>query len=288
MGSLSWVFGDVRVAQVTESVVGVPVDVFFPVATAQELEKHREWLHPDFIDDDGMLRIAVQSLLIEADGRKIVVDTCIGNEPPEAHAQSAVSGTQYLDDLTAAGFERHTVDFVLCTHLHVDHVGWNTMRAGDHFEPTFPQARYLFSAPALSAWKEQLPTETPSHGTITSMQPLLDAEVVDAVPLDHRITDSVRLESTPGHTRGHVAVHIESQGQHALITGDLTHHPVQWAEPHWTHFSDVDGSASIATRRRIMDTYADTDVTIIGTHYAAPTVGRLTKKDGGRFIPLGG
>ncbi|MFB6783250.1 MBL fold metallo-hydrolase [Streptomyces sp. NPDC056352] len=121
--------------------------------------------------------------------------------------------------------------YVLCTHLHVDHVGWNTMRVGDRFEPTFPRARYLVTEPALSAWKKQVPAEVAAHGTLEAVQPLLDAGVVDAVPLDHHITDGVRLESTPGHTRGHVAVYIESQGQRALITGDLSHHPA--SGPSW-------------------------------------------------------
>ncbi|MFF0038874.1 MBL fold metallo-hydrolase [Streptomyces mirabilis] len=286
MTSLSWVFGDIRVSQVTESVTPLPVEAVFPTATAQELEKHRDWLHPHFVDDEGRVLMTIQSLLIEADGKKIVVDTCVGNEPPEAYAMAAVPGTRYLDDLAAADFERTSVDYVLCTHLHIDHVGWNTMRVGDRFEPTFPRARYLVTEPALSAWKEQLPSETSAHGTLEAVQPLLDAGMVDAVPLDHRIAPGVWLESTPGHTRGHVSLRIESRGQRALITGDLSHHPVQWAEPEWGQLTDFDVAESTATRRRILDEYADTDVTIIGTHYSAPTAGRLTKKDGGRFVPL--
>ncbi|MFE2944564.1 MBL fold metallo-hydrolase [Streptomyces sp. NPDC059255] len=286
MKTPSWTIGNVHVGQVVESVTALPVDAVFPAGTPQKVDKHRDWLRPHFIDGDGQLLMTIRSILIESDGKKIVVDTCMGNEPPAAFAVGAVPGTQYLDDLAAAGFDRESVDYVLCTHLHVDHVGWNTMRTASGRQATFPHARYLFTEPAVAAWRDQDPTEIAAHGDREAIQPLLDAGLVDPVPLNHRITDSVRLISTPGHTRGHVSVLIDSEGQQALVTGDMTHHPVQWAETHWGQATDVDVTVSTATRRRILDDYADTDVLIIGTHYAGPAAGKLTRNNGGRFIPL--
>lgn len=281
-----WTFGDVRVTQVTESVTAMPGYAIFPSATVEAVEGHREWLYPHYIDDHANVLLAVQSLLIESCGTKIVVDTCMGNEPPESLAAAAVPGNQYLDDIAAAGFEPSLVDLVLCTHLHADHVGWNTRRVGECFLPTFANARYLIAEPALAAWLQPVSTEAPSNGTPHSIQPLLDAGLVDGVPLNHRLTEHVWLESTPGHSRGHVSVWIESRGSRALITGDLLHHPVQWAEPSWGQVSDVDTTASCTTRQRILDEYANTDVTIIGTHFPAPAAGKLVRVNGvGRFVP---
>jgi glyoxylase-like metal-dependent hydrolase (beta-lactamase superfamily II) len=284
MPRLEWTFGEVRVSQVAESLIPMPVDAMFPGATTQQVLAHKDWLYPHFIDADGLLLMQQQSLLIESAGQKIVIDTCFGPEPPEEFAIGAVPGRKYLDDLAAAGFERTTVDLVVCTHLHVDHVGWHSMRDGDRFVPTFLNARYVVAAPALDVWTARDPAQTASHGRPEALDPVIDAGLVDAVPVDHRLTPQVRLLSTPGHTAGHVAVLIESGGARALVTGDLAHHPVQWAEPGWGQLADFDVPAAVRTRQRILDEYGDTGVTVIGSHYAGPVAGYLTKQDGGKFI----
>ncbi|BCW62927.1 MBL fold metallo-hydrolase [Arthrobacter sp. StoSoilB22] len=287
MSNENWKIGAVQVTKIVESVSAHRAEDLFPGSSSEVVSQNREWLHPHFIDNEDKLFLSIHSLCIEADGKKIVVDTCIGNETPEPYAAIAIPGSKYLDDLEAIGFKRDEVDFVVCTHLHIDHVGWNTMRQGEKYLPTFPNARYLFTEPAVSGWKEQVPFEVASFGTLTTIQPLLDAGVIDAVPTDYRITDSIRLESTPGHSRGHVSVHIESGGEHALITGDITHHPVQWAELGWGQVSDVDVEESTATRKRILEEYADKEVLLIGTHYPSPTAGHLVSTpQGGRFVPL--
>ncbi|MFC0452121.1 MBL fold metallo-hydrolase [Rhodococcus jostii] len=286
MNSSGWTFGEVAVISIVEMIFAFPADVLLAVPSAQELERHRDWLYPDFMDESGNLLVAVQSFLVEADGKRIVVDTCTGREPPEAWASMAVPGREFLDSLAAVGFERESVDVVVCTHLHFDHVGWNTMRDGGSVIPTFPNARYLFAEPALAAWKEQRAAEIPTLCSRESMHTLIEAGVVDPVPLDHRVCESVWLESTPGHTRGHVSVHIGSQGQRALITGDCASHPVQWAEPGWAQDSDVDAVQSTATRRRLLAEHADAGTTILGSHYPPPTAGHLTMSQGrSRFVP---
>lgn len=282
--SRQWAIGDVRIGQVTESIVPMPVELVFPAGTAQQVLAHKDWLFPHFIDEQGQLLMHIQSLLIESVGTKIVVDTCMGPEPPEAFAIGAVPGTKYLDDLAAAGFERTSVDVVLATHLHVDHIGWHTMREGDTHVPTFPNARYVVTEPALDVWKAHDPEETAAHGKREALDPVLAAGLVDTVPVDHALTREVRLLATPGHTTGHVSLLIESKGERALVTGDLSHHPVQWAERGWGQITDVDVVTSTATRERILEEFGDSDVTVIGTHYAGPISGRLSKRDGGRFL----
>jgi glyoxylase-like metal-dependent hydrolase (beta-lactamase superfamily II) len=190
--------------------------------------------------------------------------------------------TPFLTDLADAGFPRDEVDTVICTHLHFDHVGWNTMLVDGEWVPTFPNARYLLCRDEWEHWDAEGAGGYAS--TIDdAVRPVVDAGLADLVPSDHRVTDEIRLEATPGHTPGHVAVHVESGGRHALITGDLAHHPVQFAEPDWFADPDTDRAQSAATRRRLLAEHGDRDVLVIGTHFAPPRSGRLvTDGDGAR------
>lgn len=150
------------------------------------------------------------------------------------------------------------------------------MREGDTVVPTFPNARYIVAEPALQVWRDHDADATAAHGSTAAMEVPLAAGLVDVVATDHRLTDDVRLMSTPGHTTGQVPLMIESVGARALVTGDLTHHPVQWAEPSWGQATDHDVAESTRTRKSVLDEYGDTDVVLIGSHYAG----------GGRFLPL--
>lgn len=283
-GTDIWNIGDVTVQRVIEAMRHLPAESMFPESSMEILHEHRDWLYPEFIDENNQLIMTIGSILINDGGTKIVVDTGMGNVVPEAMAGIEVPGSQYLDDLAAAGFDAESVNFVICTHLHVDHVGWNVRKEGDLFVPTFPNARYIFTSEAMTAWREQVPSEAASDGIPESVQVVLDAGLVNEVETNHLVSEHVRLESAPGHTRGHVAVLVEALGKQAFITGDLSHHPIQWAVPEWSQISDVSAAQSIATRKSILDRYADTDVAIIGTHYAGPMIGRLEKVDGvGRF-----
>jgi glyoxylase-like metal-dependent hydrolase (beta-lactamase superfamily II) len=196
--------------------------------------------------------------------------------------------TPFLADLADAGFPREEVDTVICTHLHFDHVGWNTMLVDGEWVPTFPNARYLLCRDEWAHWSTEGGTGYAST-LDDAVRPVIDAGLADLVAPDHRVTDELRLELTPGHTPGHVAVHVESGGQHALITGDLAHHPVQWAEPHWFAEPDTDRAQSEATRRRLLDEYAGTDLLVIGTHFAPPCSGHLVADGPGyRFEAVSG
>ena len=227
--------------------------------------------------------LSIHAFCIDAPGRKIIVDTCIGNDRKIPGMEALQLDTPFLDHLAAAGFARETVDTVVCTHLHFDHVGWNTMLVDGNWVPTFPNARYVLCRDEWEHWS----AEGAGGYAVTlgdAVQPVVDAGLADFVDPDHRVTDEIRLELTPGHTPGHVAVHVESGGEHAFITGDLAHHPVQWAEPAWCATPDSDPAQSEATRRRLLAEFADTDVLVIGTHFAPPCSGHLvTDGDGWRF-----
>ncbi len=171
---------------------------------------------------------------------------------------------------------------MLCTHLHVDHVGWNTMKVGDRWVPTFPNARYLMGRTEYEHWSAQDPKEQRDDVFGDSVKPVIDAGLVDMVDSDHQITEEVRLVPTPGHTPGHVSVRIASRGEEAVITGDMMHHPCQMARPDWRSTADSDGEAACKTRLRVLNEYADGPVLVIGTHFATPTAGHI-KRDGKVF-----
>jgi len=286
MDNLQWQIGDVRITRIVEMVTPVPPEGLIPTLTAAEVERNASWLKPHFMDDDGNFVLSIHALCVESQGRKIVVDTCVGNNRVIPAFGGLTLDTPFLESLAAAGFAREDVDTVVCTHLHFDHVGWNTMLVDDKWVPTFPNARYVICRGEWEHWSVEATDESYAATLEDAVRPVVDAGLVDFVAPDHRVTDEIRLEPTPGHTPGHVAVHVESGGRHAFITGDLAHHPIQWAEPARSSAPDTDPEQSGATRRRLLAEYADTDVLVIGTHFAPPCSGHLVSDgDGFRFEP---
>jgi glyoxylase-like metal-dependent hydrolase (beta-lactamase superfamily II) len=277
---LSWTVGDVKITRVEESVAPVPPAGLLPKSTPEGVAAHRSWLAPHFLDGDGNLLLSIHSLVVEADDKCMLIDTCIGSRPIPTYDALSNRDSPLMRNLEAAGYPPAAFDTVVCTHLHFDHVGWNTRLENGTWVPTFPNARYLFGRVEWEHWDSN-----PNAGYAVTLEdavrPLVKGGQADLVEVDHKISDSVWLEPTPGHTPGHVAVRIASNGQEALITGDLTHHPVQWAEPDWGAAPDSDPAQSEATRRRLIKEHADTATLIIGTHYAPPTAGHLVHRDGG-------
>ncbi len=279
---LKWTVGDVQVLQVVETEAALPVDMLLPAADPAEVAAI-PWLAP-FLDDNGFARLCINSLLVQTPDLRIVVDCCAGNDKPRSFPGFNMQSTPYLDHLAAVGFDRDAVDIVVCTHLHVDHVGWCTMLEDGAWVPTFPNARYLMGTVEYEHWRTQ--EESPDERTAfaDSVQPVFDAGLVDLVEPDHRISGEVQLVPTPGHTPGHVSVRITSAGEDALITGDMVHHPAQIARPEWSCFLDHDGARSADVRRAVFAGAADTATLVIGTHFVAPSAGRLVADgEGFRF-----
>lgn len=276
MNPLTWTIGDVRITRVLEREVPTPIAGLIPAATPAALAPHLHWLAPDFIDADAThCKLSLHALVIESGALRIVVDTCIGEHRAPGMAVLDTAVEPFLGNLRAAGFERTAIDVVLCTHLHFDHVGWHTMRRDDAWVPTFPNARYLFARREWEHWRD-----SPDRHAWTlydeTVAPVIDAGLAEFVATDHVLDDAVRLLSTPGHTPGHVSVLVESGGERALITGDMTHHPVQWAQPDWHTVADVDAAQGSQTRRDLLRDYCDDPHTlIIGTHYPTPCAGYL-------------
>jgi glyoxylase-like metal-dependent hydrolase (beta-lactamase superfamily II) len=276
---LSWKVGDASVTRIVESDATVPIYHLLPTAIPARVAAHHAWLQPHFIDNEDQIKISFHSLVIESQGKLIVVDTCIG-EHGDPFMPEKPASSSFLQDMARAGFPRKNIDVVLCTHLHYDHVGWNTMQVDGKWTPTFPNARYLFAKIEYDHWRQE--SDKPLTGNFNdAVKAVFDANLADLVDMDHCITDEVRLLPTPGHSPGHVSVLIQSRGQQALITGDMSHHPVQWAEPDWgLPLVDYDEAAGTETRRRIIAEHADTDTLFIGTHYPDPTAGHLARING--------
>lgn len=269
-----WKIGDVNVSRVVEVESPSPGEFVLPDAIAENV-KAIDWLRPHFIDAEGLLVMSVHALVVESQGRRILVDTCLGNDKERPIPDWNLRKGPFLQDLDKAGFPRESIDTVVCTHLHVDHVGWNTMLEDGRWVPTFPRARYLIGAKEWEYWKEQPDDMGPVMDD--SVRPIVDAGLADLVESDHRLNDEVWLEPTPGHTPGHVAVRISSRGEDAVITGDLMHHPCQMARPGWASSFDFDQDAARRTRREFLERYADRPVLVIGTHFATPTAGRIVR-----------
>ncbi len=275
-----WQIGDVRITKIVELEIPGSGTFVLPDAEPQNVIPI-PWLVPHFATANGELVMSVHALVVESRGRRIVVDTCVGNDKERPVPDWNLRQGPFLEDLAEAGFPRETIDTVLCTHLHVDHVGWNTMKVGDRWLPTFPNARYLLGETEWAYWDKE-PEDMFGSVMGDSVRPVLEACLADLVQTDHEITDEVRLESTPGHTPGHVSVHITSRGEEAVITGDLMHHPCQMARPEWASSFDYDAEQARATRVAFLQRYADTPVLIIGTHFAGPTAGHIVR-DGGAY-----
>ncbi len=276
-----WTIGDVKITRVVELEMTGGTRFILPDATPEKC-REIDWLAPHFMNEQGKLIMSIHALVIDTGKRKIIVDTCIGNDkerkvPAWSHLQTA-----FLSDLEKAGYKREDIDTVLCTHLHVDHVGWNTMLVDGAWVPTFPNARYLFGKTEWEHWQ----TESQDHyGSVIedSVDPVVKAGLADFVDVDQRICDEVRLVSTPGHTPGHVSVHIQSQGEEAFITGDAIHHPCQMARLDWACSADVDAEKAKETRKGMLEDLAERGILVIGTHFATPTAGQVVKEDESRF-----
>ena len=275
---LSWQVGDVRITQIVELTTASLGPYLLPQATPEALDAI-DWLEP-FIDAQNRIVLSIHTLVVETPDRCIVVDTCIGNDKVRTYPRWNRMQSRFLDDFVARGFALEQVDTVLCTHMHVDHVGWNTRLVAGKWQPTFGKARYLFGETEWRHWQHEPQEFGPAIED--SVQPIFDAGLATLVDEQHKVCHEVQLEPTPGHTPGHVSVHITSRGEEAVITGDMIHHPCQIAHPGWSSSADFDQFKSAATRTRFLERYADRPVLIIGTHFAAPTAGHIVR-DGDVF-----
>jgi glyoxylase-like metal-dependent hydrolase (beta-lactamase superfamily II) len=281
--SAEWRVGRFRIRNLVETDASAAVQEIISQATPEAIAGIA-WLTPHFADTQGKLKGVVQSFLVSDDVHRMVIDTCVGNdkrrEPLDAfdHLQ-----TDFLGRLSRLGWEPDTVTHVVCTHLHFDHVGWNTRNVGGQWRPTFPNARYVFCSPEVDYWRTfpEQEIEAQHSGIRDSVLPVVEAGLATFVEPDGTIVTGVTFLPTPGHTPGHCSVSIASNDERAIVTGDVMHHPCQIARPTWSTLSDYDPDLARESRQRLLASVVGTNTLVMGSHFAPPTAGRILPSDGG-------
>jgi glyoxylase-like metal-dependent hydrolase (beta-lactamase superfamily II) len=274
-----WKIGDVEVVRIVEvNAFEDDMAMLLPNGTPEFVQGF-PWLVPHFATRAGKMLISFQCFALRSGNRRVMIDTCIGADRQREFPVFCNLQTTFLEDLAAAGYPADSINTVLCTHLHFDHVGWNTRKVNGRWVPTFANARYLFGQREWEHWQHLRRTggyHNVEHLT-DSIDPILEAKLADFIGPDHRITEEVWLEPTPGHTPGHVSIHIRSRGEEAIITGDMMHHPVQLAVPGTLANFDMDKEQGAKTRRAFVERYSDRKVMIIGSHFCDPTSGWIVR-----------
>jgi glyoxylase-like metal-dependent hydrolase (beta-lactamase superfamily II) len=268
----------------------VTLDGVFPTLTPAALQNARERFGPRFVDpDEDLVLLSVHTWVVRTPRMTILIDTCHGNDKDRRfYPETANLHGPYLERLRDVGVTPDEVDVVMCTHLHPDHVGWNTRLRDGRWVPTFPRARYLMSDidhatfSALYARRPQGPAADVARSFGDSVLPVIESGqavlVGDGDRIETELDAGIRLESAPGHTDGQLAVHLESRGRRALATGDVIHHVLQLDDLDLPSAGDSDRDTAARTRRRLIEGVADTDTLLLPGHFVAPSWGRVVSR----------
>lgn len=278
--------GDIQVAKVVDTIESFSPKLLYVEKDRSSFDPHLDWLQPHFLDDEKGMLLSIHSFVLKTRHHTIMVDTCVGNHKTNSgFPQWNNREGNYLAELTAAGCRPEDVDFVFCTHMHVDHTGWNTQLKDGRWVPTFPNAKYLFNRGEWDCWKDS-DNEHNRAVIEQNILPIIEAGQVQWVDNAWGIDDQISLVPTPGHTPGHCSVSLNSGKNRAFITGDMMIHPVQIAEPQWSQSADQDKALAIQTRSNFVNDHCDRDIMILGTHFNTPTGVYIVEKNGQRRVRL--
>lgn len=275
----SWKVGDVEITRLVEvNAWEDDITMLLPDATPATVQAY-PWLVPHYATPQGRMILSFQCFVMRTPERRIMLDTCIGNDRQREFPVFTNMQTSFLADLAHAGYQCADIDTVLCTHLHFDHVGWNTRLVDGKWVPTFPNARYLFGAQEYAHWTSLQDTggHHDMHHIHDAVRPVIDAGLVDLIGSQHRICAELSVFPTPGHTPGHVSILIESKGQRAIVTGDMMHNPIQFERPMDEARFDMLKQAGSQTRLEFIERVANTDTLVIGSHFSDPTAGYVVR-----------
>jgi glyoxylase-like metal-dependent hydrolase (beta-lactamase superfamily II) len=270
--------GDITVARILE--MNYPFDrfEFYPHTTEEDWAPHLDWLMEEGALDPTSkeMILPIQSYVVRTSRHTILVDTCAGNDKHRPHRPlwHMKTDMSYLQALAKEGLKPEDIDYVMCTHLHLDHVGWNTRLLDGRWVPTFPNAKYVMSKKDL----DHLNAEGNAFAMLPvndSVLPVIEAGQAQLVESDFALDDEVWLEPSPGHTPDHFSVKISSKGQGAVMAGDMMHSPVQCLHPEWVARPDWDPALASDTRRKFMETYSETDDLVCMGHFPLPSAGRI-------------
>jgi glyoxylase-like metal-dependent hydrolase (beta-lactamase superfamily II) len=271
-------FGDVTITSIIERAGPwrKPADMF-PAYTEELAAKHLATLDPEVFDKaTGMMNITYQTFVVKTKHHTILVDTCTG-EDKGYPAPMDFPKQRYLDEFKAAGLSFDKIDYVFCTHLHIDHCGWNTVLRDGRWVPTFPNAKYVFHKKEYAAWEQATKEGKQPPGNVWkyNCEPIVEAGQALLVDDDYSLDDMVWLTPTPGHAPCHCCVNIKSGGKRASVTGDLMHHALQTRMPEWYTIFDWNAEEGIESRRKFFKEVAGTGTYILPIHFPSPTVGLI-------------
>ncbi len=282
--SLGFNVGDLTIHRIIEQETSfLPALEMLPRLTSELLAENRAWMRQArALDEADVLILCFQSYLVRTPHHTILVDTCIGNDkqrPTRPNWHMKTDGT-YMRSLAAAGVSVADIDYVMCTHLHPDHVGWNTRLDNGRWVPTFPKARYVFGKTEFEHWTAQN-AKAPVAPFGDSVLPVVEADRAEIVANDFALGDHARIVPTPGHTPGHVAFAFGKGKDTAVFSGDLIHSPLQALYPELSPKFDADPEQAAATRRNFLERYCETDTLCCTAHFPSPSVGKIRRKGNG-------
>jgi glyoxylase-like metal-dependent hydrolase (beta-lactamase superfamily II) len=293
MATTTFQVGDIKIHRIVEQEAPFfdPL-TFFPALTKEVLEENRGWMTDGgYLDkQNGELVLCIQSYLVQTKHHNILIDSCVGNHKPRPSRPfwDMMNTDRFEKSLAATGVAVDQIDYVMCTHLHVDHVGWNTKLENGRWVPTFPNAKYVFSDKELAYWTETEKMDSAAAPWITdSVLPIVAAQREEIVKSDHTFTDMVKLLPTPGHTIDHYSVQVGESGADAVITGDMIHSPLQARYPELGMRVDYSSPQAGESRRHLFGCLCDTSTLVCTAHFPSPSSGRITRwGDGFRFVPV--
>lgn len=271
--------GRVAVERVEE--LRIPNRIAYFTQDSALIEAHRSWLTPHYLDAGNTFDLVFQTFVFECEGRVVLVDPCTGNGRPNPVHFFDQLDVPFIERLEAAGWRPQDVDFVVCTHLHHDHCGWNTCLRDGQWVPTFPRARYLMQQAEIDRWGPDRHLHKPfamNDGVFErSVAPVLEAGLADTLHGMHSFAPGLQVEPAAGHTAGHQLLRVTSAGRSALFTGDVFHHPLQLIEPTIPFGDAEDQQAVEVLRRALVERAAREDALLVAAHLPAPHGVKVTR-----------
>ncbi len=289
--------GRMTVNKVVEMEDGLPLSMIFPGIGAADLARLARWHQDPHLTQDpatSLLMLSMHSFVVTLNGRHVLIDSCNGNHKQRSIPSIHMLDTPYLANLAALGLAPEDIDMVLCTHLHFDHVGWNTRLKDGRWVPTFPNARYVFSRRDYDHWSTQV--EAPPHREAfdDSVLPVVEAGLADILDVERataaylEIGDGIWLEPAFGHSPGCCTVHARAGGAEAVFWGDVIHHPIQLVRPDLALAFDEDPAAAVAVREALLEQVADSDTMCFPAHFRGSSAGHVARDgDAYRFAFAG-
>lgn len=274
-------FGNLTIARALELHTSFDRFMFFPHTSEADWTPHLDWLIKARALDANThdIVLPMQSYVVRTSHHNILIDTCVGNhkDRPTRPAWHHKNDDTYMKALAVHGLSVEDIDYVMCTHLHGDHIGWNTQLVDGRWVPTFPNAKYVFSLKELDAWRDTGDPKFSNQALEDSVLPVVAAGQAELVSNDYALDDEVWLEPSPGHTPDHYSVRLASQGQDAVMSGDLMHCPIQCLYPHWNSWPDFDPAQAQATRSGFLERYCETSTLVCTAHFPLPSVGKVIR-----------